>query len=424
MFSPRILLALCGIGLTAAAHAETIRLANVIPAKYPEPAQLRQLVIQPFSGGGGEQLSAAIVAQLSQPDIDGKPHFTISMGGGGGRAAGTGVMSGNVTIESSQSNFTRQETRCVEGKGFFKCKRSITVNVSCAQRTSVLNISMRIVRASDRKLVYTLSEPFRDEVRWCEGQAAPSLAESYAAFTPQLAVRVAREIAPHTENYDVRLLESTSGLDKVSAKAFKSAVKIAPRSLVDACRQWQAIADSGQKNGSLSFDLGVCAEQRKDLTAASQLYEQALALSPGEKRIAEAVARARTLVTAQRAAGTQVSQRERTEAAADAADARTRQAEARAVAAAAANAKRQAARETASVVAAKAKRRADVAAKYGTDAADNIIAGTVKVGMTAAQARAVVGGGCAIQRFGAGEEVWSCRGKRIGFAKGRVTFVR
>lgn len=422
MPSSRFLFALWGMGMAVTAHAETIHLANVVPAKFPEPSQLRQLTIQPFTGDGGEQLSSAIMAQLSQPDIDGKPHFTISMGGGGGRAGG--VMSGNVTVDSSQSNYTQQRSRCVEGQGFFKCKRSITVNVSCAQRTSIVSVSIRIARASDRKLVYTLSEPFKDEVRWCEGQNASSLAENFAAFVPKLALRVAHEIAPHTEYYDVKLVESTSGLDKVSAKAFKAAVKIAPRDLVDACRQWQALATSGQKNGSLSYNLGVCAEQGKDVAAASQFYDLALTQSPGEKRIAEAAARARALAVAQRVAVGQVAERDRAEAAANALDARARQAQARGAAASLANAKRQAAREIAAAGAAKAKRRADVAAKYGVEAADSIIAGTVRTGMTAAQARAVVGGGCAIQRFGVGEELWRCRGKQIGFAKGRVTFVR
>ena len=410
--------------LSVPARAEIIQVTSVIPAKFAEPSQLRQIVIQPFGGDGGEQLSSAIAAQLSQPDIEGKPHFIVSSGGGGGRASGIGFMSGSVSIDSSQSNFYRHEKRCVEGQGFFKCKRSIDVTVSCSQRVSVITVSIRIVRASDRRVVYSMGEPFRDQVQWCEGQSPVTLAENYAAFAPQLALRVAREIAPHTETYALRLLERTEGLDKPSAKTFKAAVKIAPRDLIDACRQWQQLADAGQKSGALAFDLGVCAEQRKDVATASRLYDQALTLSPGDKRIAEAATRARNLVVAQQAAASQVGQRDSSEAAEVAGERRARQAESRAVAAKVSAERRKVAQAVAGAIAVRAKRRSEVATKYGAEAADSIIAGTVRIGMTSAQARAAVGASCSIQRFGVGEELWNCNGKKIGFAKGRVTFVR
>lgn len=410
--------------LSVPARAEIVQVTSVIPAKFAEPSQLRQIVVQPFGGDGGEQLSSAIFAQLSQPDIEGKPHFIVSSGGGGGRASGIGLMSGSVSIDSSQSNFNRREKRCVEGQGFFKCKRSIDVTVSCSQRVSVITVTIRIVRASDRRVVYSMGEPFRDQVQWCEGQSPVTLAENYSAFVPKLALRVAREIAPHTETYSLRLLERTDGLDKPSAKAFKAAVKIAPRNLVDACRQWQQLSDAGQKSGALAFDLGVCAEQRKDVATASRLYDQALALSPGDKRIAEAATRARSLVVAQQTAAAQVGQRDRSESAEVAAERRVRQSEARAAAVKASVERKKVAQAAADANAARTKRRSEVATKYGSGVADSIISGTVRVGMTSAQARAAVGSACAIQRFGVGEELWNCNGKKIGFAKGRVTFVR
>ena len=44
--------------------------------------------------------------------------------------------------------------------------------------------------------------------------------------------------------------------------------------------------------------------------------------------------------------------------------------------------------------------------------------------MTPAQVRAAVGGGCNVEELGPGEERWTCNGRRIVFARGRVTFVR
>lgn len=417
-------LAALTVGATSPAFAEKVTVTNVIPAKFAEAAQLRSLVIQPFSGDGGEQLSSAILAELSRPDVNGSPHFIVTTSAGGGRASSVGVMSGSVSINVSQSAYTDQQSRCVEGQGFFSCKRSVTVNVSCTRRSVMLNVSIRIVRASDHRIIYTLSEPFNSNDGWCEGQVPTPIAQYYATFVAQMATRVAHEISPHTETYSLRLLERTDGLDKPAAKAFKAAVKIAPSDFKDSCQQWQALQGAGQKSGALLFNLGVCAELATNLAGASALYDQALALSPGDKQIAEAATRARNLIVAQRAAISQVADRARTEANEAAADRRARQAEERAAASAAAAARRKAAQTAAEIAGAKARQHADVAAKYGADAADSIIAGTVRVGMSAAQARAAVGTSCVIRRFGADEELWTCGAKRIGFARGRVTFVR
>jgi hypothetical protein len=410
--------------VSSPAGAEVVQVTNEIPAKFPEASKLTRIVVRPFSGDGGTQLSSAIAAELATTDLDGHPHFIVSSDVGGGRTAALGMMTGSVSFDTQQSNFTRQDSRCVEGAGLFKCKRSVLVNVYCVQRTALITVSIQLARSSDRKVVYTLSEPFRDARSWCEGQQAPTIAEDYAAFVPQLARRVAQEIAPHTETYQLKLLESTDGLDKPSGKTFKAAVKIAPRDLVDACKQWQQLTDSGQKSAALLFNDGICAEQQRDLVKASALYDQALALSPGDKRIAEGATRARNLVAAKAAAAQQVTERANAEAAAVAAERREQQQQAKAAAAAAAAARRQAAQAVAAENAAKSKRHAEVAAQYGAGAADSIIARKVTIGMTAAQARAAVGSGCAIERFGQGEELWSCNGKKIGFAKGRVTYVR
>jgi hypothetical protein len=417
-------LAALAMSVTSSAFAEKVTVTNVIPAKFAEAAQLRTIVVQQFSGDGGEQLSSAITAELSRPDVDGTPHFIVTTSAAGGRASGVGVMTGSVSMNVSQSAYTDQQSRCVEGQGFFSCKRRVTVNVSCTRRSVMLTVSIKIVRASDRRIIYSLSEPFNSNDGWCEGQAPTPIAQYYATFVTQLATRVAHEISPHTQSYSLRLIERTDGLDKPSAKAFKAAIKIAQRDFKDSCQQWQALQSAGQKSGALLFDLGVCAELATNLAGASALYDQALALSPGDKQIAEAATRARNLIVAQRAAISQVADRARTEANEAAADRRTRQAEERATASTAAAARRKAAQAAAEAANAKAKQRASVAATYGAGAADSIIAGTVRVGMSAAQARAAVGTTCAIRRFGANEELWTCGAKRIGFAKGRVTFVR
>ncbi len=415
-------LAMSALAPTPAA-AESIVISVRQPAKFGDASQLRKMVLGNFSGRGGSQLQAALSQRLLMPGPDGPPYFTLV--NTANRASGVGVMSGDVRIDVSQSSFTRQESRCVEGAKLFSCKRSVQVTVRCLQRIALAVVNVRIVRASDQRIVYSVSKPYRDVATTCEGGAPlPDVDAQFVAASDQIATAILQEIAPHSISYKVRLLESTKGLSKAGAASFKAAVKVSTRNLPASCASWSALTAQGETNPSLVFNLGVCAEQSGDLRDAGARYAAAQQLLPGDKTIAEGINRVRTMVVAKATAERQEQQRSATEAE----ERRKIEADARAARAAEAAAKAAEARKVrqtkAAAAAKKAEIRQEVVRKHGAGAADAILSGTVKKGMTPSQVRAVVGSGCRIQRLSPGEEQWFCGAKRIVFSGGKVTFVR
>lgn len=396
-------------------QAESIPIMARVPAKFPEPALLRKMLLGPFEGRGGPMLAAALTQQMAQPGPDGPPYFTIV--DHATSAAGVGILSGEVTLDVSQVGFTQQESRCIDGS-FFKCRQRAQVTVSCIQRTATALVNVKITRASDRKIVYAASKPYRDVSTSCEGGSpAPDVDASFQASSGQIAQQILQEIAPSSVTYKVHLLGDTKGLSKDAANSFKAAMKTATRDLVSSCSAWRALASKGEASASLSFAIGVCGEQSGDLAAAGQAYAQAATLLPGNKNVAEAVARVRTLLAARAAAAAQSAERSRME-----------EAERREMAAAersAAAASRQRARLQREGESALKRRQAlPVGKRVEVKAAETGRSGGVRKGMTAAQVRASVGHGCRIETLAPGEEQWFCGGQRIVFSHGHVTFVR
>lgn len=421
-----IVVALIGV---RPAYAETVTLHARQPATYVEASVLRQIVVTPIEGNGGPSLTAALRQQFMTAGPDNRPYFAVVSNA---RGSGIGILSGDVTLISNQSSFTDQRSRCVESAGFLKCRRSETYTVRCAERTDSAVLNLRIVRASDRAVVYATTKTYPDSHRWCEGSAGPPPIEAeWAQVGAQVAAQVFNDVAPHTTSYRVRLLETTKGLSRAASTAFKAAVLVSPRDMAASCAQWNALAAERAQSPALEFDLGLCAEQAGNLAEAEASFARALLLLPGNKTIAEGSVRVRGLAVAQATAAAQMTQRanavavEQRQAAAAATSRRAAEAAAqRQIRQREGAAVRQGRQRAAAAQAVQNERRRSVARQYGAGAADAILSGTVRTGMTKAQARAAVGSGCRVQTLGAGEEQWFCGSKRIVFSGGRVTTVR
>lgn len=418
------------LSLPGPASAEKVVIHAKQPAAFSEPAQLRRLVVSEFRGRGGSTLTAALRQALAAPGPDGPPYFAMVTTSD--RKAETGIVTGNVQLNVTESAFTRPETRCIDGSLFKKCKQKQTVILSCTERVVSIVPSVTITRASDGRVLYTSTKPSRGENRWCENTSPPDdIDTQFLQVAPSVAQSFVQDIAPHTTSYEVRLLETRKGLTKPAAAIFKSGVLISPKDFASSCRQWNSIASERAASFALEFNLGLCAEQAGSLAEAEASYARALGLAPSNKTIAEGLARVRSIASTRAQAIAQAQQRAAAEAeerrAIEAAARATANAEKAARAKQAAERRRAAASAAAAAKAAKAKQaeqRQQVTNKFGAKAADNILAGTVTKGMTAAEVRAATGGGCRIQKLAPGEEQWFCGAKRIVFSSGRVTFVR
>jgi hypothetical protein len=426
------LLTFAGLAFAAPASAERVTLSGDFPAKYPDASQLRRLALGEFSGDAGSQVAGALRSELARGESASGPWFTLVAHLTGRRAKGggsDGILSGSAHANVSETPVQRRTYNCVLYQGK-RCVQYQTVN--CIVRVVSLSVEARVARTADSRIVYSSTKPLRDELEWCSGQAPARTAHDSFMQMALLAARdIKRDISPYTESYVLKIKEDSKGLSKPLKEKFKAAVKLSTRDLQGSCATWDAMKAEAATSEALAYNLGICAETRRDYSAAEHFYQQAQALdSDGSKRTAEATSRVRLLIAAREQAMQQQARRQATEAGQLRAE---QDAERRARAATAAKerqqrlaadrARQQQAAKVASVQAARNSARQQVAAKYGAAAADAIVAGRVQKGMTAAQVQAAIGAPSRRERIAAGEEQWHYPGRRVVFAGGRVTYV-
>lgn len=247
---------------------------------YRDAAMLDSLGIDRFNGQDGRQLEMAIERALSQPDIEGRPHFEL-IGAFGGGAAPDGVLGGAVSSGVEERRYKQKEKRCVEregGKDSGKCLKEADVEVDCTRRVTNVTADLRLTR-SDGRVVYSAGKPRRDEVSWCRGKSPPrTVEEAVRGMILDIAGEVRRDIAPVVETYNIRFRESTSGLPKALNRPFKDIVKQTQRDLSAACAAWTAMDGQAPNHPSITFDLGLCAEAAGDYPRALEHYRRAALL--------------------------------------------------------------------------------------------------------------------------------------------------
>lgn len=250
-----------------AANAEVLEITGEFAAPSREASLLRSLSVDRIDGQDGAALERAIEQALSGT------HFDL-MGGG----AGEGSLSGGVTTGVDERPYKSREKRCVEkdSANQNKCIREAEVDVRCRRRIINVKADLRIVRARDARIVYSTSKPFAQESSWCEGQEPPAPAEEVIADAVRsLAYQVRSDIAPTVSTYRIRVRESDKGMSKGQGKRFKELIKLTKRDPRSACAGWAALAAEVPNHPSLSFDLGLCAEQTGDYQAALDFYRAA-----------------------------------------------------------------------------------------------------------------------------------------------------
>lgn len=297
-----------GIGLAAMgaaagpAQAEAVRMTGKFAAPYREAAILDSLGIDRFNGRDGRQLEMAIERALSQPDIEGQPHFEL-IGAFGSGDAPDGVLGGAVSSGVEESRYKGKERRCVEregGKGSGKCLKEADVDVECTRRITNVTADLRLTRR-DGRVVYSAGKPRRDEVNWCRGKSPPRTAEeTVRGMILDIAAEVRRDIAPVVETYSIRFRESTKGLPKELNRPFKDIVRQTQRDLPAACAAWEAMDGQAPNHPSITFDLGLCAEAAGDYARALELYRRAAPLiGRGSNEATAGVERVDRLIAAQ-----------------------------------------------------------------------------------------------------------------------------
>ena len=269
-------LALMGTG----ANAETLRISGIYPAGDPDAAAIKSISIGRFTGNEGESLANELEAQLSGVMVNNEQYFTI-LGYGGGRADAT--ISGGITTKVETSEVYQKRKVCLDQTYDAKCYREEWRNIRCERRNVVVTISIRLVTTVGNRLVYSKSKTdTRNNIQCPDDSFSDSLDESIQQMIKTAASEARFDLAPSFREERVRLEESTDGMDKPTAKAFKEAVRATKRNEDTACDQFAKLQQVIPNHKSLIFNLALCADKRGRYAEAAALYRQALPLFPNK----------------------------------------------------------------------------------------------------------------------------------------------
>ncbi len=279
------------MALSGAAQAEVLTIEGMSAADSPEFAAIQSLSIERFGGRDGRALAFELEDRLSAVTIYGEPYFDII----GGRSAveTDASLSGNVTAGVEQYDSTATRRRCVEKDDEDKCVTRKNIKVPCLTRTIDFRAQVRATRYSDGRSLYTGSFPEKNQQTICFGddEDFASSESIIRTMVSQIADAIRDDLAPRQYRQEIRVLESRKGMAKADGQFFKAAVKMTKTNPAEACRMWDEAAANGLNHVSLTFNRGLCAEQRGDLASAVALYQDAESISPGKPEVSQSLQR-------------------------------------------------------------------------------------------------------------------------------------
>ena len=291
-FSIAAVTSLIGLfGLASTVQAEVLAIEGMAPAKSPDFVDIQSIAIEGFGGPDGRALAFELEDRLAAISILGQRYFTVI----GGRSAvrPDASLSGNVTVAVEEYERVEKRRRCIKRGEKDKCASYKHIEMDCLTRTIDYRAQVRATRYRDGRSIYTESFPSQYEQTICFGddedfRSSESVIQDMLAET---ADRIRHDLAPREYHQDIRILESRKDMAKAEAAYFKAAIKMTKSDAEESCRMWEEADRNGLTHVSLSFNRGLCAEQRQEFDTAIALYEEADGLSPGKSEVREALRR-------------------------------------------------------------------------------------------------------------------------------------
>jgi len=291
--------------------ATKVRINMLEPAQYHEASLTKAVAVLPFSGPEGREFAAELESVLSGVGIDDKPYFTLvdrasidkvvsemKLSQSGlvdektavrlGRLVGAqGIYTGIVNHNNyDDSRYTERRQTCTQyeqkrdkdGNVYQgACVRWRTYSVHCTKRVANFAVTPRLVDVATGRVLYSRNLSALKNSSGCEDtrpvQSDMVLLEQ---ARDQVKQEFRRDIAPYYVTREIRLLDSTDGIDSKEAKdKLKRGLEYAAKGRMDsACELWGEARNIAPGSYALLYNLGVCAESRGDFDAALSLYRQ------------------------------------------------------------------------------------------------------------------------------------------------------
>jgi tetratricopeptide (TPR) repeat protein len=281
--------ALILLALPSQLMAETLPIEGVYPAGNDKLATLSTLAISAFGGADGEALSIDLEQKLRDITIRGNSYFNILASRG--RGGVDGIISGTANGRSESRHELGQRQECVYRNAKGNCKETRWVKINCTRRIVTLNYTLG-VEGSRRERIFAITKTAVNSELICpdSGEVAP-----VDVVVGQLVSGVANELrmqfAPAEVRENIRVKEGVEGLQGNAKSKFKDAIKLTKRNVASACNVWAEVDQLVPNHSPTLFNLGLCAESRRDYNGAEALYKRVADLNRSETYAVEAIAR-------------------------------------------------------------------------------------------------------------------------------------
>jgi len=269
--------------------AETLPIEGVYPAGNDSLAALDSIAMGPFTGWDGKSLAIELEQNLRDVQVRGSPYFSLVPFRGKSGADGTVTGSAASRVETRREQAKRQECAFRGPKG--KCKEHRWVNITCTRRNVTLNYTLT-VEGRRRERMFGVTKTAVDSLLICpDSGEAPPVDVVVGHLVSGVASELRLQFAPLEVRDDIRVKEGVEGLQNNAKNKFKDAIRLTKRNVASACEVWGEVDQLVPDHAPTLFNLGLCAESRRDYNGAEALYRRVAALNLSERYATEAIER-------------------------------------------------------------------------------------------------------------------------------------
>ncbi len=288
-----------GAGLSAMpAAAETLRIAGVYPAESDGAASLNSIAVERFGGVDGDALAFAVADRLREAEVQGEPWFTVLVQSRAEDA--DAVLTGYAQPTYADTDYKSKREICWAEDDRGRCIERREVELDCVRISITLRPEMRLV-GYNGNLLWSSDIQKNRQLSYCpELDTAPDGDPAIREMVDEVARDVRYRLAPAYRVEDIRIMERRRGLEGDARDEFRDAIRLTRTDEAAACAQFARLHTQNPDHPALSFNVGLCAEQRYDIDAAEAAYNHALQFEDSDDEAQAGLQRLRERMRADR----------------------------------------------------------------------------------------------------------------------------
>ena len=283
--------------------ATKIKTTMLAPAKSHEAGKVKRIAVLPFSGRGGDEVSADVEALLVGVTVNGSPYFSVierealkkilqeqrlHLTGAvdettavkvGKLIGADGIIFGTVTQNTTEDkHYTSQRSECSSRNKDGKCISWRKYSVGCTERDAFFSFVPKVVSVATGQIVASETLTGQSNDKGCHDSGTLKGRQEMLVEAKGQALSKFRLImAPYSVSMEIVLLDDDDSDPPDAAEdKIERGIEWAKAGRMDrACELWHEASDIHSKGYAIPYLLGVCAETTGNFDEALKCYQNA-----------------------------------------------------------------------------------------------------------------------------------------------------